>query len=135
MQRLRDDSGASDASSAPSAIGGRGTRRRQRQDREELDGQSDDIVALSESLRFVAESESARAELLANREDVRYIRRHVDALHDQARDYRRMYAETDDPNSSRARFYQDELQRITFEITTIQQEVRTPTRQNTTPRT
>ena len=45
-----------------------------------------------------------------------------------------MYAETDDPDSSRAKFYQDELKRIELEIATIQQEVRTPTRQNTTPR-
>jgi hypothetical protein len=134
LQRFDEDAGASDASSAPSAISGRGTRRRRRQDPEELDGQSDDIVALSESLRFVAESERARAVLLADREDVRYVRRRADALQDQAREYRRMYAETDDPDSSRAKFYQDELKRIELEIATIQQEVRTPTRQNTTPR-
>jgi hypothetical protein len=46
-----------------------------------------------------------------------------------------MYAESDDPNSARARFYHDELQVITAEITGLQEQlIATPPRHNTTPR-
>ena len=126
LQRLDDDVGASDASSAPSTT--TRTRRRRRQSEEQDPQQaapSQDIFVLSESIRF-----HARAE------DGRQVRRRIAELQDQARNYRRMFAESDDPNSARARFYQDEVQQITEEIASLEEPlIATPTSQNTTPRT
>jgi hypothetical protein len=137
MQRLNQESGASDASSTPSAISHYGTRRRRREDRDESEGPSEDILSLSDSLRYLADSERESSHLLADREDSCQVRRRVAELQDQARDYRRMFAEAADPSSSRATFYHEEAQRIALEIWNLQEEnsARTPTRQNTTPRT
>jgi hypothetical protein len=136
MQRLHGDSGASDASSAPSVIGSHGTRRRRREDHEESEGPAEDILSLSQSLRYLADSENDRAHLLAHREDQRQVRHHVAELQDQARDYRRMYAEADDPTSTWATFYLEEAQRIALEIAALHKNsIATPVRHNTTPRT
>jgi hypothetical protein len=84
-----------------------------------------DIFDLSQSIRFVSKAE-----------DDRQVRRRIAELQDQARNYRRMYAESDDPNSARARFYQDEVEQITHEIASLEEPIlRTPISQNRTPRT
>ena len=125
LQRLDDDLAASDAASAPSvSSSSHSTRRRQREDPQLSEG-SGDIVALSQSIRFLAQSE-----------DVRQVRRRIGELQDQARNYRRMYAEDDDPSSARARFYHDEAQAIALEVASLQEQlITTPPRHNTTPRT
>ena len=127
LQRLDDNVGASDASSAPSATSSRaasGTRRRQRQD-EHQQASSRDIFALSESIRFLAKAE-----------DDRQVRRRIADLQDQARTLRRMYAESDDLNSARAQYYQNEVQQIAEEIAALEQPmIRTPISQNGTPST
>jgi hypothetical protein len=54
----------------------------------------------------------------------------------QARNYRRMYAESEDPTSSLARFYQEEEQVMRSQVASLQEQlIATPVRQNTTPRT
>lgn len=100
-------------------------RRRQREDpQESAEGSSGDIVALSQSIRFLAEAE-----------DIRQVRQRIADLQDQARNYRRMHAEADDLNSARARFYHDEAQEISFEVAKLQENlIATPPRHNTTPR-
>lgn len=116
---------ASDAASAPSvSSSSHSTRRRQREDPRLSEG-SGDVVALSQSIRFLAQSE-----------DVRQVRRRIGELQDQARNYRRMYAEDDDPSSARARFYHDEAQAIALEVASLQEQlITTPPRHNTIPRT
>ena len=85
--------------------------------------------------RRVAEGEDARARRVAEAERSAYLYRRIDNLRDQAREYRRMRAETDNPTSTRAIFYQEEEHRIVSEIEAIEHNlVGTPTRQNTTPR-
>jgi phage host-nuclease inhibitor protein Gam len=83
-------------------------------------------LALSNSIRFLAQAE-----------DVRQVRRRIADLQDQARNYRRMYAESDDHSSARARFYQDEAQELATEIASLEEQLitRTPVHHNTTPRT
>jgi phage host-nuclease inhibitor protein Gam len=50
-------------------------------------------------------------------------------LQDQARNYRRMYAEADDPRSARARFYHEEAQEIASEVASLQEQlIATPPR-------
>ncbi len=124
LQRLDD---ASDASSAPSATSSHATghtRRRQRQD-EQPHESSCNIFALSESIRFMAKAE-----------DDRQVCRRIADLQDQARNFRRMYAESDDLNSARAQFYQNEVQQIAEEIASLGQPlISTPISRNGTPRT
>ena len=99
LQRLDDDVGASDASSAPSATSTNNqaslpSRRRRRQsdgDEQLQTAAQQDIFDLSQSIRFVSKAE-----------DDRQVRRRIAELQDQARNYRRMFAESDDPNSARA---------------------------------
>ena len=132
LQRLDDDVGASDASSAPSATSSNqassGSRRRRRQIDDEEQQQTAaqrDIFDLSQSIRFVSKAE-----------DDRQVRRRIAELQDQARNYRRMYAESDDPNSARARFYQEEVEQITHEIASLEEPlIATPISRNGTPRT
>jgi hypothetical protein len=137
LQRLNDDVGASDATSAPSATssatsnnGGAADdnprrRRRRQQDEEQQPSRQGDIFDLSQSIRFVAKTE-----------DDRQVRRRIAELQDQARNYRRMFAESDDPNSARARFYQDEVEQIAQEIASLQEPlITTPISRNATPRT
>lgn len=128
LQRLDDDVGASDASSAPSTNTPTSSRRRRQSKNQQPQQQaapSQDISDLSESIRF-----HARAE------DGRQVRRRIAELQDQARNYRRMYAESDDPNSARARFYQDEVEQIMHEIASLEEPlIATPISRNGTPRT
>jgi hypothetical protein len=136
LQRLNDDVGALDASSVPSATssatsnnGSAGEnprpRRRRRQDEEQQPSPQGDIFDLSQSIRFVAKAD-----------DDRQVRRRVAELQDQARNFRRMFAESDDPNSARARFYQDEVEQIAYEIASLQESlIATPISRNATPRT
>ena len=155
IQRLDEDSGASDASSAPSTVSSRRDtpvhgRRKGRQESERQE--SGDIQALSDSIRVLAESETRRAQLHVESEDrrtlaenhrarlrdngenSRHVRQRIGDLQDQAREYRKMYAETDDANSRRAQFYHAEEQRITSEIAALSESlVATPTRGNITP--
>ena len=101
-----------------------------------MPSEDNSVRALSESLRFAAESETARANLLTDREDQRQVRQHVEHLEDQAEDYRRRYAEADDPTSRQARFYLEAEQRIMSRIAAMEENaLSTPTRNNTTPRT
>ena len=105
LQRLDDDVGASDASSAPSATSSSrqatdNPRRRQRQN-EDQPALQGDISELSQSIRFVSKAE-----------DDCQVRRRIAELQDQSRNFRRMLAESDDPNSARARFYQDEVEQL-----------------------
>jgi len=136
LQRLNDDVGALDASSVPSATssatsnnGSAGEnprpRRRRRQDEEQQPSPQGDIFDLSQSIRFVAKAD-----------DDRQVRRRVAELQDQARNFQRMFAESDDPNSARARFYQDEVEQIAYEIASLQESlIATPISRNATPRT
>ena len=128
LQRLDHNVCASDASSAPSATSSHatnGTRRRQRQDEHQQPESSRDIFALSESIRFLAKAE-----------DDRQVRRRIADLQDQARTFRRMYAESDDLHSARAQFYQNEVQQIAEEIAALEQPmITTPVSRNGTPRT
>ena len=105
-----------------------GSRRRRRQsdDKEQQQTAAQrDIFDLSQSIRFVSKAE-----------DDRQVRRRIAELQDQARNYRRMYAESDDPNSARARFYQDEVEQITHEIASLEEPlIATPISRNGTPRT
>ena len=104
LKRLDSNVAASDASSAPNTTSTHTTSRRRRH--EETQGSSSgDLFALSQSIRF-----------LANAEDDRQVRRRIADLQDQARNYRRMLAESDDPSSARARFYLEEVQQINEEI-------------------
>ncbi|KAI2505085.1 hypothetical protein MHU86_9361 [Fragilaria crotonensis] len=126
LQRLDDDVGASDASSAPSATSStnQGTRRR-RQREQPTAPYRDDIFDLSQSIRFLSKAE-----------DDRQVRRRISELQDEARRYRRMYAESDDPNSARARFYLEEAQQIAREIESLEEPlIATPISRNGTPRT
>jgi hypothetical protein len=111
-QQLDDDVAASDASSAPSATSthtAAGCTRQQTQQDEPPQESSQDIFALSDSIRFLAKAE-----------DVRQVRLRIANLHDQARNYGTMFAESDDnPTSARARFYKNKVQRITDEIATL----------------
>jgi hypothetical protein len=130
LQRLDNDVAASDASSAPSATSslassGGYNRRRQRQHDEQDEAPSRDIFALSQSIRFLAKAE-----------DDRQVRRRIADLQDQARNFRRLHAESDDPNGARARFYEDEVKQIAEEIASLEQPLTTtPISQNRTPRT
>ena len=132
LQRLDDDVGAPHASSAPSATSSNqassGSRRRRRQSGDEEQQQTAvlrDIFDLSQSIRFVFKAE-----------DDHQVRRRIAELQDQARYYRRMYAKSDDPNSARARFYQDEVQQIAHEIALLEEPlIATPISRNGTPRT
>ena len=126
LQRLDDDVGASDASSAPSATSStnQGTQRR-RQREQPTAPYRDDIFDLSQSIRFLSKAE-----------DDRQVRRRISELQDEARRYRRMYAESDDPNSARARFYLEEAQQIAREIESLEEPlIATPISRNGTPRT
>ena len=94
------------------------------------------IYVLSQSILVLAQSEDAREGRRQIAEDVRQVRRRITELQDQARNYRRLYAEDDDPSSARARFYQDEAEEIASEVASLQEQlITTPPRNNTTPRT
>ena len=128
LQRLDNDIAASDASSAPSATcsqaSGTNNRRRQQQ-HDEQEAPIQDILALSQSIRFHAKAE-----------DDRQVRRRIADLQDQARNFRRLHAESDDANSARAQFYADEVKQITDKIASLEQPlIATPLSQNRTPRT
>jgi phage host-nuclease inhibitor protein Gam len=84
-----------------------------------------DIFDLSQSIRFVSKAE-----------DDCQVRRCIAELQDQARNYRRMNAKSDDPNSAWAKFYQDEVEQIAHEIASLEEPlIATPTSRNGTPRT
>jgi len=129
LQRLDNDIAVSDASSAPSATcsqaSGTNNRRRQRQ-HDEQEAPFRDILALSQSIRFLAKAE-----------DDRQVRRRIADLQDQARKFRRLHTESDDRNSARAQFYADEVKQITDEIASLAEQplIATPLSQNRTPRT
>ena len=124
LQQLDDDVGASLAPCATSSHATGQNRRRQRQ-HEEPNESSRDVFALSESIR-----------VLAKAEDDCQVRRRIADLQDQARNHRRMYAESDDLSSAQAQFYQDEVQQIADEIAFLDQPLTsTLIRQNGTPRT
>ena len=100
MQRLDDSVSAPDAASVPPVHGGQ--RRRQRDSFEQ---------SISVSLNRLADTE-----------DARYVRQRIDTLEDKVRDYRQLYAEVDDPNSTRARFYYEEARDIMEKVAELQQE-------------
>jgi hypothetical protein len=130
LQRLDDDVGALDASSTPSATSSShqatdNPRRQQRQSEDRQPAMQGGIFELSQSICFVSKAE-----------DDRQLRRRIAELQDQSRSYRRMLAECDDPNSARARFYQDKVEQSAHEIASLQEPlIATPISRNATPRT
>ena len=118
LQIFNSESGASDASSVPSVIGKPSRRRGRQQDNE--NATANNILTLSNSLRFLAAAEDTRSQLAANREDERNVRRRLYDLQDLARNYRRMYAEEDNQTGARAMFYLEEGQRIQSEIEALE---------------
>ena len=97
----------------------------QTSDEETQGSSSGDLFALSQSIRF-----------LANAEDDRQVRRRIADLQRPGSNYRRMLAESDDPSSARARFYQEEVQQINEEVEALLQPFNaTPISQIGTPRT
>jgi protein subunit release factor A len=73
-------------------------------------------------------------------EDARQVRRRIADLEDKGLDYRRMAAESHDPDLKT--FYQGEVREIASKIASLQEElsrsehmIATPVRHNTTPRT
>jgi hypothetical protein len=102
-----------------------GQNRRQQRQGEEPRKSSCAIFALSESIHFLAKAE-----------DDPQIRRRITDLQDQARNFKRMYADSDDLNSAQAQFHRDEVQQIAEEIASLDQPLTsTPISRNGTPRT
>jgi hypothetical protein len=132
LQQRDDDVGTSGGLSAPSATSSNqassGSRRRRRQSGDAKQQQTAalrDIFDLSQSIRFVSKAE-----------DDRQVRRCTAEIQDQARNYRRIYAESDDPNIAWARFYQDKVEQIAHKIASFEEPfIATPISQNGTPRT
>jgi hypothetical protein len=152
MNRFDEDSGASDASSTPSVVS-QGARVRA-QDRRRVSAAaatnavSADAKTIAESLRAIAQAEVLRTETFitdkaADRRRMRItedgvnsrsIRRRIEKLKDQRREYRRLVAESEDPTSTRAVFYAAEVIEIGDEIVTLQGElITTPPTNNRTP--
>ena len=152
MNRLNDESGASDASSAPSVINVGARARRIERAEATKDTPTEDALVLSRSIQALADAEVLRMEsdrkhevlhiesdrkrqrLADNIENVRRLRSRIDQLQDQRREYRRFFAEAADQTSSVAQFYETEVNDIGQQITLLENEIlSTPSHHNTTP--
>jgi hypothetical protein len=67
-------------------------------------------------------------------ENTRSTRRRIDNLEDQARDFQRKFAESEDSLSRSAIFYREEVERLMDDITLLKQSLLgTPVQNNRTP--
>lgn len=80
------------------------------------------------------ESDCKRQWVADNIANLRRIRSRIEQLQDQRREYRRFFAEAEDRTSSRAQFYETEVNDISQQITLLENElVSTQSHHNTTP--
>jgi hypothetical protein len=121
LQRLQVTVSASDASSAPSIIAvagssvdSKGKRRRHRDQSTPYKENADQLL-----LQKSTESLDALTNSIAtwtSAENSRQVRRRIGELEDEARNYRRMYAELVDHSTDLAIFYQNEANDIASQI-------------------
>ena len=149
IQRIDASAAASDASSVPTSVTysttPSSTRRRLHTNNDSAITNNRDILTLSRSIQKLNESETVRSNMVQTHEDARMrareeaentrsTRRRIDNLEDQARDFRRKFAESEDILSRSAIFYREEAERLMDEITLLKQSLLgTPMQNNRTP--
>jgi hypothetical protein len=136
IQRIDASAAASDASSVPTSVTfgttPSSTRRRLHTNNDSATTNSRDILTLSRSIQELNESKTVRTNMVETRKDT-WMRAHeeaenahstccqIDNLEDQARDFQRKFAESEDILSCSAIFYREEAQQLMVDITLLKQ--------------
>jgi hypothetical protein len=123
LQRIDASAAASDASSVPTSVTygttPSSTRRRLHTNNDSATTNNRDILTLSRSIQELNESETVRTNMVETCKDARMqareeventrsTRRRIGNLEDQARDFRRKFAESEDVLSCSSVFYREE---------------------------